>query len=90
MGKNNTFGFSKNPRTLRPLRCHFFLPIYYGSQVHNFELDFDDGEVTSINDKEMVVKFKVSDWYTLDGRKLDGEPTAKGVYINNGKKVNIK
>ena len=90
MGKNNTFGFSKNPRTLRPFRCHFFLPIYYGSQVRGFELNFDDGEVTSINDKEMVVKFKVSDWYTLDGRKLDSEPTAKGVYINNGKKVNIK
>ena len=40
-----------------------------------------------MNDKEMIVKFKVNDWYTLDGRKLDGEPTAKGVYIHNGKKV---
>ena len=29
-------------------------------------------------------------WYTLDGRKLDKQPTAKGVYIVNGKKVVIK
>ncbi|MDE6002083.1 MAG: chitobiase/beta-hexosaminidase C-terminal domain-containing protein [Prevotella sp.] len=29
-------------------------------------------------------------WYTLEGRKLQGKPTAKGVYIVNGKKVIIK
>ena len=26
-------------------------------------------------------------WYTLDGRKLNGQPTKKGVYIHNGKTV---
>ena len=26
-------------------------------------------------------------WYTIDGKKLAGEPTRKGVYIVNGKKV---
>ena len=26
-------------------------------------------------------------WYTLDGHKLDGKPTKKGVYIYNGRKV---
>ncbi|MBO4369779.1 MAG: C10 family peptidase [Paludibacteraceae bacterium] len=26
-------------------------------------------------------------WYMLDGRKLNGEPTQKGIYIYNGKKV---
>ena len=29
-------------------------------------------------------------WYTLDGRKLSGKPTAKGLYIVNGKKVIVK
>ena len=28
-------------------------------------------------------------WYTLDGRRLSGKPTAKGVYINKGKKILI-
>ena len=26
-------------------------------------------------------------WYTIDGVKLNGEPTQKGIYIKNGKKV---
>ena len=29
-------------------------------------------------------------WYTLDGRKLGGKPTEKGVYIVNGKKLVVK
>jgi hypothetical protein len=29
-------------------------------------------------------------WYTLDGRKLESEPTEKGVYIVNGKKVMVQ
>ena len=29
-------------------------------------------------------------WYDLQGRRLTGKPTAKGLYINNGKKVVIK
>ena len=29
-------------------------------------------------------------WFTLDGRQLSGKPTAKGLYIVNGKKVIIK
>ena len=33
---------------------------------------------------------QVNGWYTVDGRKLSGRPTAKGVYINNGKKIIVK
>ena len=40
-------------------------------------------------------KWKMEDgsnerWYTLDGRQLQGKPTTKGLYINNGNKVVIK
>lgn len=43
--------------------------------------------VTSMAD----VRSKMADvWFTLDGRKLDKQPTAKGVYIYNSKKVVIK
>jgi hypothetical protein len=30
------------------------------------------------------------EWYTIDGRKLRGKPTAKGIYIHNGKKMIVK
>lgn len=39
------------------------------------------------------LRFKVqgSDaWYTIDGRKLYGKPTVKGIYILNGKAVSVK
>ena len=26
-------------------------------------------------------------WYTIDGRRVSGKPTQKGLYIVNGKKV---
>ena len=29
-------------------------------------------------------------WYTLDGRKLVGKPTTKGIYIQNGKKKIVR
>ncbi|MBE6259278.1 MAG: hypothetical protein E7107_00420 [Prevotella sp.] len=44
--------------------------------------------VTELRNKELG---KRNDgWFTLDGRKLDGKPSAKGVYINNGRKTVIK
>ena len=61
--------------------------------ARSFELDFGDGETTSISE-ELRVKSEefapVTEWYTLDGRKLQGQPTQKGVYIVNGKKTVIK
>ena len=32
----------------------------------------------------------IDNYYDLNGRKLNGKPTTKGVYINNGKKIVIK
>jgi hypothetical protein len=60
--------------------------------VRAFVLNFGDGEATgiiSVHDSGFMVNG--SDvWYTLDGRKLDGKPTQRGIYINNGKKTIIK
>ena len=35
-------------------------------------------------------EISLDEWYSLDGHRLSGKPTTKGVYINNGKKVAIK
>ena len=47
------------------------------------------GVVTGIQDVVKANKPAASKWYTLDGRKLQGQPTQKGLYIVNGKKVII-
>ena len=51
-----------------------------------------DGETTSLKNVQRST-FNVqcdNSWYTLDGRKLDKQPTQKGIYVVNGKKVVIK
>ena len=29
-------------------------------------------------------------WFDLSGRKLDGKPATKGIYVNGGRKVTVK
>ena len=50
-----------------------------------------DGSTTAIsNISADGVAMKADGWYTVNGVKLPGMPTEKGIYINNGKKVVIK
>lgn len=44
-------------------------------------------EVIEVN---ASLEVKDDSWYTIDGRKLNGKPTAKGIYINKGIKVVVK
>ena len=51
------------------------------------------GEITGIgtlDTKTGEVSFDSEAWYTLDGVRLSGKPSSKGIYINNGKKIVIK
>ncbi|MBQ2673980.1 MAG: BspA family leucine-rich repeat surface protein [Prevotella sp.] len=48
------------------------------------------GGTTGINVMEDVRSKKDDVWYTTDGRKLQGKPSEKGVYINNGQKIVIR
>ena len=52
-----------------------------------------NGEVTGIgtlDTKTGEMTFDSEAWYTLDGVRLSGKPTKKGLYINNGRKIVIK
>ncbi len=50
-----------------------------------------DGEVTGIGTLETRTgEVTLDGWYTLDGTRLSGQPTQKGIFVNNGKKVVIK
>ena len=55
--------------------------------ISAFKLNFGDDESTGITTTNYT---NPSDaWYTIDGQLLNGKPTQKGIYINNGKKVVI-
>ena len=51
-----------------------------------------DGQTTAIGTMDTRTgEVRLSDeWYSLDGRKLEGQPTKEGIYINKGKKLRVK
>ena len=57
-----------------------------GSNAAGFTWVYD-GETTGIRPGPSLYG---GEWYDLSGRKLDGKPTQKGLYIHNGKKVVVK
>ena len=49
------------------------------------------GETTAIGTLDTKTgEISFEGWYTLNGVRLNGKPTKKGIYINNGKKIVIK
>ncbi|MBP3726840.1 MAG: leucine-rich repeat protein [Bacteroidaceae bacterium] len=66
-----------------------YLPHTFTNGSEGKELSIAIGGATGINTLNNNANTHAT-WYTLNGVKLNGTPTQKGVYINNGKKVVIK
>ena len=92
VASGNKIGYSKNQRTLKSCRAHFWVQPNGTAQAaaRFINIDWGDGETTSISIVNFDSENAASGIYTLDGRKLSTEPTQKGLYIMNGKKVIIK
>ena len=102
LGGDNKLYYPNGAMTIGAFRAYFKLadgliagePTTAGAKgISNFVLNFDGDETTGIRSltPDPSPKGEGSDyWFTLDGRRLTGMPTQKGVYINNGKKVVIK
>ena len=95
MGAANTLYYPTTGAGIGAQRAYFKIGdegALLARRLTSFSIDFGDGEATgiiSVHDSGSMVNG--SDvWYTLDGRKLDGKPTQRGIYINNGKKTIIK
>ena len=86
----NRIGYTASERMLRAFRAHFDVPAVSG-QARRFVLDFGDsaqGDATKLDDKSIRSVDNATDtWYDLQGRRLNGEPKRKGLYIKNRKKV---
>ena len=61
-------------------------PGFHGIAI---ELGEETG-VTGVREVKEVREVKDNTWYSLDGRKLDGAPNKKGIYVVNGHKVVIR
>ena len=98
LATGSKLGYAKTDRTVANGKalgtCRAYFEITGAAAVRSFIMDFGD-DVTSIievgaNSQLSTLNSQLSTWYTLDGRRLQGKPAQKGVYIQNGKKVIIK
>ena len=105
LGASNKLYYPSQDRTMGSCRAVFRLhngltvgdlPTPGQANARAFVLNFGDGEATGIVDAEADSSFFTlhsslkEGWYDMQGRRLSGKPTEKGVYINNGKKIVIK
>ena len=66
-----------------------YLAVPEGTEAKATGYPFND-DVTGINHIESELTNGQDAWYTIDGKRLNGVPTVKGIYVVNGKKVVIK
>lgn len=59
--------------------------------ITSIDLIVDDEEATGIHNAEFIMQNDDADaWHTVDGIRLSGKPSKKGMYIHNGKKVVVE
>ena len=98
LGKDNKlYTPSKENFTIGAFRAYFQLkgvnaPAPYSeARASRFVMNFGGVEITSVNEVlRMKNEVPADAWYDLQGRKLNGKPNQKGIYINNGKRIVIK
>ena len=80
--------FERNYREVRPFEA---FTVHRGDQPapQFFSLSDLEAATTNVQNHELLELYELSgdEWFTLDGRKLQKAPTAKGVYIRNGRKT---
>ena len=90
LGAANTLYYPTSlPADMKGFRAYFVVKGEAAlAPARGFSMDFGDGETTGIISlKAEGTTNGEKGIYTLDGRKLQGQSTQKGVYIVNGKKV---
>ena len=90
MGAENTLYYPMAGARINAFHAYFKIN-FGGNEVKRFVLNFDreEDDPTVVKDLKNLRDFK-DEWYDLNGRKLSGKPSQKGIYINNGKKTIIK
>ena len=84
---NETFYELKPDDNTSVSACKAVLKRTSASQARSLSIN---GEGTTGIDLTPTVSEDDGVWYSIDGRKLDGKPTRKGLYIKNGQKTVIR
>ena len=99
LGKGSTLYYPDGSKTTTINACRAYFTLKgitagdpaNGGDVKGFVLNFDGEDDPDGLNEELRMKNEefatAKGWYSLDGKKLDGKPTRRGIYIHNGKKV---
>ena len=103
LGDDNKLHYAGSGASLGACRAYFLVdPAAVdptspnAARLTSFNIDFGDNEneasgIISIDNGQWKIdNSAAAGWYTIDGRKLDGQPTKKGLYIHGGHKVVVK
>ena len=105
LGSNNTLywpnGANNEDGNYYLNACRAYFHVNDVAAVREFVLNFDEAETTGISNTNLTNRTNNSSdsynswsennaWFSLDGRKLESKPSAKGLYIYKGNKVAIK
>ena len=85
------------PTNINSQRCYFQLAEGYAMKASSssdsdgvkFRINIEEDDTpTSITD--ILNSSEDGEWFDISGRKVNGKPATKGIYINNGRKFVIK
>ena len=85
-------GFWECANTVIPTnRAYLALPAHMTANAKQISFVIDDGETTGIvNITGTIANGENDTWHTINGTRLNGKPTTKGIYIHNGRKEVIQ
>ena len=80
--------------TAKPANGTFYVKNSTPNSAPRLQIVIGEEEVTtslsSIDHSSLTIDHSEGAWFSLDGRKINGQPLKKGLYIHNGKKTVIK
>lgn len=90
-GEYDNFGFwNYRGNWINPFRAYIPKSSLAAGAKNGFSLVFPEDGTTGIARLTNSDTTEDGTWYTLSGIRLTAKPTAKGIYVNGGKKVVIK
>ena len=90
---NASFKILSEGRNFSANKAYLQIPTYILGNTANAATSFGivlDDDTNGIEDIMLNSDDSDSEWYTIDGRKLNGKPSARGIYVVKGRKVVIK
>ena len=93
LGADNTLYYPESGATIGAQRAYFQLNGITANNPENgiksFVLNFGD-ETTAVTTPFAQGEVGGETWFDLNGRRLIGQPSHKGIYLSNGKKIVVK